>query len=257
MIDDNVITYYKGLAHSLGDTFIENDEIAWFYTGRRSILRFNGVLKISTTKKPLATIGDPVLDHFRSQGLPFFWADYPPGSAHGLGEYLISHDIPLVLNGMPAMSRRLDGLPELNLPPEVEISPVCTPDDEAGCLDVHMKGFNEPEQAGEDFQQYLRYSLTESKIIWKHFLGRWHGEPCAISTLLYAAKAAGIYHVTTLPAFRNRGLGKALTLVAMHLASALGYETSVLFATEDGYPLYQKLGFVTVITANFYVWSRG
>lgn len=76
-----------------------------------------------------------------------------------------------------------------------------------------------------------------------------------LSDLLCASYTAGIYHVTTLPEYRGRGLGRALTLVAMQAARALDYETVALFATADGYPLYRKLGIETVVTADFYAWE--
>lgn len=252
MIDDNLIAYYKGLTNSLGGTFYEHEDITWFYTGRRSLARFNGVVRVVATKKSPGKIASPILDTFKSQGLPFFWADCPPGAIPGLGDYLITNGIPLMVRGMPAMARSLDLLPVLNLPRGVEISTVQTPEDEAGWLKVHMEGFNEPAESRNDFRQYLRHTLTESLTSWKHFLACWQGEPCAISTLLCASQAAGIYHVTTLPAFRGRGFGRALTLAAMHAARELGYSVSVLFATQEGFPLYRKLGFETIVTADLY-----
>ena len=97
--------------------------------------------------------------------------------------------------------------------------------------------------------------IREPQSDLEHFVARWRGEPCAISTLLRAPLAAGIYHVTTLPAYRGRGLGKALTLAAMQSARRAGYADATLFATPFGYPLYQRLGFETVTTAELFGWE--
>jgi GNAT superfamily N-acetyltransferase len=196
-----------------------------------------------------------VLDYFQSHHLPFFWADYPPGSTPGLGLHLAPRGVHLAAKDMPAMQRSLEGLPSFHLPEQVEITEVRSLQDQIDWLEVHMLGFEEPETAREDFQQYLHHSQTESPSVWRHFLARWKGEPCAISTLLCAPKAAGIYHVTTLPAYRSRGLGRALTLIAMQAGREQGYSTAVLFATPDGYPLYMKLDFRTVVTADLYAWT--
>jgi ribosomal protein S18 acetylase RimI-like enzyme len=153
------------------------------------------------------------------------------------------------------MQRSLEGLPSFHLPEQVEITEVRTSQEQVDWLKVHMLGFGEPEAARVDFRQYFKYSLTESPSVWRHFLARWQGKPCAISTLLCAPKAAGIYHVTTLPAYRGRGLGRALTLAATQAGREQGYTTAVLFATPDGYPLYLKLGFETVVTADLYAWT--
>jgi GNAT superfamily N-acetyltransferase len=254
MIEDNVLAYYKGLAQSLGGRFVENETISWFTTGKRSLMRFNGVLRMRASPGEHAALVDPLLDYFQSNHLPFFCADYPPGSIPGLGQYLESHGVPLAAREMPAMQRSLDSLPSFHLPKQAEITEVRTLQDQMDWLEVHMQGFNEPETARADFRQYLNHSLTESPSAWRHFLVRWQGEPCAISTLLCAPKAAGIYHVTTLPAYRGRGFGRALTLAAMQAGREQGCTSAVLFATPEGYPLYKKLGFETVVTADLYAW---
>jgi predicted N-acetyltransferase YhbS len=45
------------------------------------------------------------------------------------------------------------------------------------------------------------------------------------------------------PAWRGRGLGKALTLTTIEAAEAAGCQTLVLVATDAGRPLYERLGF--------------
>jgi GNAT superfamily N-acetyltransferase len=254
VVEDNVLAYYNGLAQSFG-RFVENDQISWFTTGKRSLLRFNGVLRLRASPGELTALVDSVVDYFRSNHLPFFWADYPPGSTPGLGKYLSTKGVPLAAKDMPAMQRSLEGLPSFHLLGQVEITEVRSLQDQIDWLEVHMSGFGEPETARVDIQQYLNHSLTESPSFWRHFLARWQGEPCAISTLLCAPKAAGIYHVTTLPAYRSRGLGRALTLAGMQAGREQGYSTAVLFATPDGYPLYKKLGFATVVNADLYTWT--
>ena len=255
-IEDNVLAYYRGIARHLGGRFIENEQVAWFTTGRRSLLRFNAVLHtVADSSEALHRVADPILDAFLSQNLPFFWAAWPPGGAPGLADYLSATGLPFLRYNMPAMARPLDDLPPVALPDGVEIARVQTAQDQADWLDVHMVGFEEPEPARPDFEQYLANSLAESPSEVEHFVARWHGEPCAISTLLHARCAAGIYHVTTLPANRGRGMGKALTLTAMQSARRAGYADAILFATPSGYPLYQRLRFETVVTAELCGWN--
>lgn len=254
-IKENVLTYYKGIACLLGGHFTETDEVTWFTTGRQSLYRFNSVLRTVTRAENLSRLADPILETFLSKNLPFFWVDWRDGGAPGLGDYLNSKNIHLEhFKGMPCMSRGLDNLPEVSLPIEVELVHVQTQQDQADWLNVLMEGFEEPEPSRVDFEQFLASSLTEPEPVFEHFLARWQGEPCAISTLLKAKQGAGIYHVATLPHYRGRGLGRALTLTAMQSARAVGYQQSILFATPSGFPIYKQLGFETVTTADAFVW---
>ncbi|MFZ5821516.1 MAG: GNAT family N-acetyltransferase [Chloroflexota bacterium] len=255
-IEENALTYYKGIARLLDGDFIETDEIAWFTTGQRSLYRFNGVVRTATRPETLGKLAEPILETFISKKLPFFWADFPDNGTPGLGDYLKSKNVRWeTFKGMPCMSRGLDDLPEVSLPKEVEIARVQSEQDRADWLDVLMEGFEEPEPSRPDFGQFLANSLTEPASVFEHFLARWQGEPCAISTLLHADHGAGIYHVATLPRYRGHGLGKALTLAAMQSAREIGYKQAILFATPSGFPIYKQLGFETVTTADGFVWS--
>lgn len=254
-IEENALTYYEGIARLLVGHFTETKDITWFSTGRQSLYRFNGILRTPTRTEDLSDLVDPILDNFISQRLPFFLVDWQNGSTPGLDEYLNSKKIRWAhFKGMPCMSRGLDDMPELTLPKEVEIVSVQSQQDQAEWLNVLMEGFEEPEPSRQDFQQYLANSLAEAKPVFEHFLARWQGKSCAISTLLNARHWAGIYHVTTLPAYRGRGLGKALTLVAMQSALEGGYKDVILFATPSGLPIYEQLKFKTITTANAFVW---
>lgn len=254
--EENAITYYKGITRLLEGQYLEDDQVTWFITGRRSLGRFNGVLHTAVSNvDAISNVVDSIIMKFVSQSLPFFWMDWPEIGTPGLGDYLNSGRIPLTKFSIPAMMRTLAGLPKVSLPNEVEITLVQTQQDQADWMSVLMEGFEEPEPSRPDFQQYLANSLSESKPVFEHYIARWQGMPCAISTLLRADHGAGIYHVATLPEYRGHGLGKALTLTPMQSARQTGYDTAVLFASPSGYPIYQGLGFETISTADFYAWS--
>lgn len=52
-----------------------------------------------------------------------------------------------------------------------------------------------------------------------------------------------IGHVTVLPEYRNHGFGTALTRVALEQLEAAGCSTQLLIATEQGRPIYERMGF--------------
>jgi len=255
-VEDNILAYYQGIARYLGGQFTADAQVVWFSTGRRSLTRLNGVLRLVAGRPAeLRRVAAPILDAFLAQNLPFLWAAWPPNGAPDLADFLNATGLPLVHAVMPGMARHLDDLPPVAPPAGVEIVRVQTEQDQADWLDVHMAGFEEPAAARPDLRQYLAAALADPQPTLAHFVARRAGAPCAISTLLYAPLVAGIYHVTTLPADRGRGLGKALTLAAMHAARAAGYADAFLAATPSGFPLYQRLGFETVVSAEIDVWN--
>jgi len=52
-----------------------------------------------------------------------------------------------------------------------------------------------------------------------------------------------IFFVNTEPAWRRRGIGRAMTQEALRTAASSGARRAVLHATNDGAPVYRRLGF--------------
>lgn len=90
----------------------------------------------------------------------------------------------------------------------------------------------------------------------QHFVGYFDTTPVTSSTLLLAGGLAGIYDVSTAPQMRHRGCGTAITLACLRMAAERGYHHAVLQASEEGEPLYRRLGFATRYYEANYRWSR-
>jgi GNAT superfamily N-acetyltransferase len=255
-IEENAIAYYECIARFLGGQFHEQEDFVWFTTQCRSVFRFNGVVHTAVRSDELSRVVDPMLESFLSQNLPFFWVAWPDVGTPGLGDYLSSKPISFIrIEKMPVMICALNDLPQASLPNGVEICPVQSQQDQADWLNIFMEGFDEPELARPDVELILAGSLNQTESTYEYFLARWEGKPCSISTLFCTEHAAGIYSVTTLPEYRGRGLGTALTVTAMKSARAAGYSEAMLFATPSGYLVYKRLGFETVSTADLFIWN--
>lgn len=72
IIEENVSAYYRSITDSLDGQFFEQEPIAWFTSGRRSLVRFNGVLGSHAPAQDLPGVARPLLEHFFRNNLPFF-----------------------------------------------------------------------------------------------------------------------------------------------------------------------------------------
>jgi predicted acetyltransferase len=78
----------------------------------------------------------------------------------------------------------------------------------------------------------------------------------ATSLGFVAANGIEIANVTTVPDARSRGLGRAVTLAAMHAGARAGATIAVLQSTEMGHSVYRKLGFEEFARYRAATWTR-
>jgi GNAT superfamily N-acetyltransferase len=80
------------------------------------------------------------------------------------------------------------------------------------------------------------------------FAGRLEGRPVGTSVAIQGGGASGIAAVGTLPEARRRGVGTALSWAAAEAGRRRGFDTVVLQASPMGRPVYEAMGFRTVVT---------
>ena len=109
------------------------------------------------------------------------------------------------------------------------------------------RGFGWPPYGAEDLTDNLEYffrpGIDRPFVAYVGALGE---EPVASSLVFFGAGVAGIYHVSTVPEHRGRGVGAAITRAPLMEARRRGYRSAILHATEAGYPVYRRLGFEDV-----------
>jgi NAD(P)-binding Rossmann-like domain len=206
------------------------------WTSSMRLPLFNGVIGAPAGGDLRAAV-DEILRPFDDGDIPLLWV-LPP-----------SVDLTAELRArgfeadpVPGMTLDLTSLPPLEPPPGTDVEEV---DGEPGelrdALQIALTTNGMPDEAIGPFLSALDVFPDRSTI--KVFLATLDGVPAATSTLLLAAGVAGLYNVGTVPTKRRRGLGRLVSLAAMHAGRAAGFRYGVLQASALGDPVYRSMGF--------------
>jgi len=77
----------------------------------------------------------------------------------------------------------------------------------------------------------------------KNYLGFFQGKPVVTACCFFAEGVVGIYWVSTLPAYRGKGLASHMLNAILTDALCEGVLVAILQVSAQGFPLYHKLGF--------------
>ena len=84
------------------------------------------------------------------------------------------------------------------------------------------------------------------------YVGYADSEPVVSGLGWRTGRAIGVYSIATIASARRRGFGAAMTARIMSDGVAAGCDVAVLQASELGRPIYERLGFRTVVTYRTY-----
>lgn len=229
---------------------------------------FNLVHSFATpaAPEPLAPMLEEALAPFRSAGRPLLWLVFPGLDPQSPRLVAALEQAGLRLcKSYRGMLAELDSLPEEAPPEGLEIARVT--DAEA------MREWLALQQEARDDLPRQDAGLAEARLLgaaWQgfspqharqHYLARLRGRPAGIATLHLGAGLAGLYHVATLPAQRRQGIGRAITLHALHEGRRRGCATGVLHViappgdTQDrGSSRHSGLGLVARGQVQLFIW---
>lgn len=147
--------------------------------------------------------------------------------------------------GMPGMAVDIDRLAETNLPAGYTFARAVGSADRDAWADVFARGYGLPGPVGTAFAAGIDRDETQPRhdSDLQYFWTLRDGQPVSTSLVYLHKGVAGIYGVATLPGERGKGLGAHMTAAPLRIARELGYRVGVLQASEDGHPVYRRLGF--------------
>lgn len=232
---------------------------------------FKGAWLTRTSGDPEALIDDTI-NWFRARGAPFFfwWTDddtLPTDLGHRLeargflsmeaAQTSFASGIVQTAAGAPVMGMDLADADETMLarvPAGCAIREVSDTGALADFKQVFVETYGIPEWAGQAWvDATMAFGIGRSP--WRIFVGYLDDRPVATNMLFCCAGVASVYAVATVPQAQHKGIGTAITLHPLLEARRAGYRYAVLFATEEGFPVYKRMGFAdTGGRINRYMW---
>jgi ribosomal protein S18 acetylase RimI-like enzyme len=144
------------------------------------------------------------------------------------------------------------------LPAGLEVKPVRDAAARRDLLQVLAAGFGEPTaEGGTELSPDAMDSLAPSLACAADpdvalLVGYVDGQPVTAALVFKVGPIAGITGVATIPAYRRRGLGTAVTWEALREGAARGCRHATLAALGASYDLYRKMGFIHVCNHRAY-----
>lgn len=272
-VQENLFALFRTMSQLSGGELVETENLSYHHAFPSNPM-FKGVWQSHLAEAEVDSVIQQTIEWFKERKAPFLFWWTGPGTVPGnLGERLQAHGmldmaeqmqslaqgIKQTALGAPCMIADLQHMNEAAVtavPANFTIQEV---QDEAALLDfrrVFIESYQIPDWAGQAWVD-ATLSLGIGKTPWQMFVGYLDGEAVATNILFNGAGVASVYGVATHPSARNKGIGGAITLKPLLLARDMGYRYGVLFSSEMGVSVYQRLGFrLTPARINRYLWRN-
>jgi GNAT superfamily N-acetyltransferase len=130
-----------------------------------------------------------------------------------------------------------------------EIRPVA---DAAG-LEDHVRTVTEGFEMPEPVVRSIVSPASAARPEVTFYVGYADGRPVSSGLGVRTGRTIGVYNIATVPAARKRGYGAAMTARIAADGAAAGCDVAILQASEMGRPIYERLGYRTVVEYMGYI----
>lgn len=273
-VQDNLFALFRAMAQVLpGSEIVETEKLSYHLAFPTNPM-FKGVWQTRLSADEVDEAIDQTIAWFKKRNAPyFFWWTGPGTAPADLGTRLqarglldmaeqqqeLAAGIHQTEQGAPGMVVDLNQVDETLLvktPPEFIIKQV---ENERQLYDfkkVFVETYEIPDWAGQAWVDATQ-KVGIGKTPWQMFVGYLDDEPVATNMLFNGGGVASVYAVATVPTAQRKGIGAAITLKPLLDAREMGYRHGVLFSTEMGIRVYERIGFRSAdVRINRYLWRN-
>jgi GNAT superfamily N-acetyltransferase len=246
-IEDNMVAFFRASTQA---EVHDEPYLLWWMTDSPWD-SFNMLFRAKLTPETVNATIETVIARARARHVSLAWWTGPATRPATLGLTLESYGF--TQEELVGMAVDLQALPEARPVSGLVIERVSHAETLRQWGHVYALGFDMPSEAAESWLAGMDFAAQH---FLRHYLGSIDGVPVAISSLCLAAGVAGIYSVATLPHFRQRGIGAAMTLAPLREAQTQGYRTGILQASAQAFTVYARLGFREYCKIGAYTWNH-
>jgi ribosomal protein S18 acetylase RimI-like enzyme len=272
---ENLYDLFRAMAKDLPDSrLIENEKLSRHLTFPTNPI-FKGVWKTRLSANEADAMIEETIAWFKEQNAPyFFWwtgEDTTPSDLEerhakrgmiSMAEQTqeLARGILSTEQGSPCMIAELDKMNESVLdktPQGFVIREITNETELYDFKKVFVETYAIPEWAGQAWVD-ATLNIGIGKTPWRMFVGYLNGEPVATNMLFNGGGVASVYAVAAIPSAQGKGIGAAITLKPLLEArDSDGYKYAVLFSSEMGIKVYERIGFrLTDVRINRYLWRN-
>jgi ribosomal protein S18 acetylase RimI-like enzyme len=250
-MQENLLAYFRLFA-GLPGTTMADAEVVWFVNANAE--PGNHVLRTHLSSDSLEARIDEIIGQIGQSTDHIDWLVFPGCQPADLGQRLQARGMRGGLGGTWMLADLASMSHTPALPEHFRIDYVS----DNAMLDawkrVSAAGFGGDTQIYYD--AYARHGFG-AEAISLHYIGYLNDQPVTSSTLLLAGGIAGIYDISTPPAFRRQGYGSAITRAMMREAQRRGYADAWIWSSNMGKGIYQACGFVAAdFGVREYQWQK-
>ncbi|MFZ5939907.1 MAG: GNAT family N-acetyltransferase [Bacteroidota bacterium] len=246
LLSENLFGFYRLVAEKTG---IPSGEEAVFWIKNNAGKWPRWVVGQNFDQQSFEEEAMQVIGRIRTHELPPYWNVVPGYGQDALGDLLKKNRFREVYTWTGMSVDTGKGWPEQKTVSGLELCEVSSEEDLESFVSVVNATLLEASPMDLSLARLLLH-VDRFRMV----TGRIGGKAVASSAIFLSGRGGGIYFVATLPEYRNRGIGSAVTAKCLEIARREGVATVILHASAMGEAVYRKLGFETVAGGQFHIY---
>ncbi|MHA2231526.1 MAG: GNAT family N-acetyltransferase [Candidatus Hodarchaeales archaeon] len=184
------------------------------------------------------------MEFYHEKQLPMMWMITPNSTPANILTLLKNAGLQIPKEGSPGMAYDLRDLMKEHWEEALGRSKIqITKVESESSLKLWGKVFQEGYELSETLTETFLNLFKFLSPYLVNYLASLNEKPVAIASVLYHSGIAGIFNVATIPDYRGKGIGTAVTLAPLMTAKKKGYEIAWLESSEMAEKLYKRIGF--------------